>query len=520
VTRADALRAVIADPDADAPRLAFAEWCEANGEPDRGEFIRIQLQQARQKREPANGWSSFAWDLPSSWVAPPLVAGYFSTDWALQKRRNELVEANDEWRAELPADWPNEYTEHERGFVRQLDVPPTLLRFQPERFFDLGPITELKLNARGGAAWPGVHIVPELVSIPYLARIRHLHFGVVGSDFVSAFVRAFATSPHAAGLTRLDLDNKTLDPDTLSAIAGSPYLERLERLSLAGNPLEPESLQLLASTHRLPNLRHLRLSGCSLTPELMRAFLDGPLFGNLDTLELGWNATLGADGVAALAADPRLARFRCLGLNRCGIDRAACDRLAASRYVGELETLGLESNPLGDGLSAILESPAFASLHTLKARNSTLGAFAPAARVAPVRRLDLSKCAVGDGGVAALVRSPLLRGLTHLRLRECGITSAGAAALAACDALTELRELDLSENPIGDAGATALADGPALREVWDLKVSGCELTERGLFALAELPGLGRYGLRHDIELKKKAEARLKAHFDARPIRRP
>jgi uncharacterized protein (TIGR02996 family) len=46
------LRAVLADPGDDAPRLVYADWLEENGQPERAEFIRVQCELAR-KRSPA-----------------------------------------------------------------------------------------------------------------------------------------------------------------------------------------------------------------------------------------------------------------------------------------------------------------------------------------------------------------------------------------------------------------------------------------------------------------------------------
>src|SRR5262245_17404511 len=40
-------RAVLASPDDDAPRLAYADWFEQNGDPDRARFIRAECRLAR-----------------------------------------------------------------------------------------------------------------------------------------------------------------------------------------------------------------------------------------------------------------------------------------------------------------------------------------------------------------------------------------------------------------------------------------------------------------------------------------
>jgi uncharacterized protein (TIGR02996 family) len=41
------LGAVLAAPDDDAPRLAYAGWLAAHGQPDRAELIRAQIELAR-----------------------------------------------------------------------------------------------------------------------------------------------------------------------------------------------------------------------------------------------------------------------------------------------------------------------------------------------------------------------------------------------------------------------------------------------------------------------------------------
>src|SRR4051812_17905575 len=53
MTDADALlRAVLAAPDDDAPRLVYADWCDEHGDPDRAAFIRAQVELARHPNHP------------------------------------------------------------------------------------------------------------------------------------------------------------------------------------------------------------------------------------------------------------------------------------------------------------------------------------------------------------------------------------------------------------------------------------------------------------------------------------
>jgi uncharacterized protein (TIGR02996 family) len=48
------LDAVLANPDDDSPRLAYADWFEENGEPDRAAFIRCQIELAKLPKEQNN----------------------------------------------------------------------------------------------------------------------------------------------------------------------------------------------------------------------------------------------------------------------------------------------------------------------------------------------------------------------------------------------------------------------------------------------------------------------------------
>src|SRR4051794_16075370 len=49
-TRDDLVRAVIANPDADAPRAAFADWGIEHGDPQ-GKLAQIQLEEAHERRQ-------------------------------------------------------------------------------------------------------------------------------------------------------------------------------------------------------------------------------------------------------------------------------------------------------------------------------------------------------------------------------------------------------------------------------------------------------------------------------------
>src|SRR5262245_29279508 len=75
------LAAIYADPDDDATRLVFADWLDDHGEPDRAEYIRLQLRSAGMDENDSGRK-------------------------ALVRREEVLWDANAEaWNAEVPT-WP------------------------------------------------------------------------------------------------------------------------------------------------------------------------------------------------------------------------------------------------------------------------------------------------------------------------------------------------------------------------------------------------------------------------------
>lgn len=82
MTDGDALfAAILADPDEDTPRLAYADWLQEDGEHDRAEFIRVQVELARFTPNESVPWNARAVALRArekalfaahgaSWLAP------------------------------------------------------------------------------------------------------------------------------------------------------------------------------------------------------------------------------------------------------------------------------------------------------------------------------------------------------------------------------------------------------------------------------------------------------------------
>jgi uncharacterized protein (TIGR02996 family) len=89
-------------------------------------------------------------------------------------------------------------------------------------------------------------------------------------------------------------------------------------------------------------------------------------------------------------------------------------------------------------------------------------------------------------GLKALVKSPHLKSLTHLRLRLAGFGDEGVKEIVNSGILKRLKALDLRHGRVGDAGAKLLANCPDARGLEELDLSRNELTEEGVAALKSL----------------------------------
>lgn len=85
--------------------------------------------------------------------------------------------------------------------------------------------------------------------------------------------------------------------------------------------------------------------------------------------------------------------------------------------------------------------------------------------------------------VKAVVRSPELKALTHLRLRLCDAGDAGVREIISSGILKRLKSLDLRHGCISDEGARLLAACPDLTRLERLDLSNNSLTDAGIRAL-------------------------------------
>jgi uncharacterized protein (TIGR02996 family) len=132
MSEADAfIQAILANPDDNTTRLAFADWLEKRGDP-RGEFIRLQCALAeRTTDQQLTALQAREWELLTehemAWVGP-------IRDWVVPETYRQMGEEftrGDRW-------------QFRRGFIESVFMDPSVFLTVAERLFRLSPIQEVK----------------------------------------------------------------------------------------------------------------------------------------------------------------------------------------------------------------------------------------------------------------------------------------------------------------------------------------------------------------------------------------
>ncbi len=191
----------------------------------------------------------------------------------------------------------------------------------------------------------------------------------------------------------------------------------VEELSLTSDVLLDHANELFA----IAPLRRLNLWRAGpQVPALARL----PYLAGVEALEFSdpWDNLVRADGMAALAASPYLARLASLNLSRNDIADAGAAALADAPWLAGVRALNLVENGLSDaGAEALAASPRVSGLHALElGRNwitdRGLRALAGSPHLANLRVLGLDRNFIGPSADAVLAASP---NLTRWNLNQC-----------------------------------------------------------------------------------------------------
>ncbi len=516
------LRAVIAAPADDLPRLVYADWLEEHGDPDRAEFIRVQCRLAdmspadpdwvdlsdREEELAARLRNRFGGLEPPT---PPRRRFYFGHDFLDSHtppfRRGFPYFIADQtsglnWTPDKPARLLGDL----EWFVANTTVRGLELYGTPPE-----PLAEV-LRGRVLEHFTGLDLSPD---------------GPPGGDMadyeaaIATAVRGLLDSPAAPGLQHLDV-SAILNPESVRLLTKAKSLGSLRRLTLGGIE-SPDGAAALVRARWFRQLRQLRvlhsspedgsfdqalgelphlhtLSPGDVTDRQLRELaagrfpalaeitlpapkdvaavrpLVGAAFPRLAVLTLH-GAGMRNEGFDTLLRADWFARLRVLRMKRVEVGDKAVVALFRHPVAQRLRTLLIREAVFGKtGLAALARAGAFPELTTLnlgttlkrKASEADVVAFLEAWSSPRLRHLNLDGWPVGDAGAKVIARSPAFAGLTRLSLDRCKIGDAGAQALIASPYLQNLVQLRLHWNSI-TTGADALADPavmPRLVDCW------------------------------------------------------
>jgi uncharacterized protein (TIGR02996 family) len=283
----DFIRQILASPEDDAPRLAYADWLEQQGERDRAEFIHCQIEAAR---------------------LPP----HDSRREQVATRADALLQAHQaEWEA-----LPPEVKEivrvccFERGFpvwarCRINDFSVDIAPYFPH-LWQVAPVTQLEMYDLNAAAcweedpdfneeWLRAENYEALANMLQLAHIRTLSVGECAIQ--DRHLKPLLASPHLTNLRELNLSANRLGDAGARVVAESPRVASLTHLDLSTNEVGNQGAETLAQSPHLSNLKTLLLSFNFIGEEGGRALANSPHLSHLDRLGLEKNSLGGAEVV-------------------------------------------------------------------------------------------------------------------------------------------------------------------------------------------------------------------------------
>jgi uncharacterized protein (TIGR02996 family) len=350
------LRTIIENPDDDTPRLVFADWLEENGDPERAEFIRLQIQS-----DPI-----LVWD-----------ARMFS----MMDRIGDLQRRHESrWRPKLPVEWPVIFR---RGFAEGLTMTANEFHANTEMLFRIMPFLRVRFSDFD---------IDEFEHIlPYLARLR-----TIGLSHSPWFARRIESAPAIAlpNLKELYLEGLGLTMPPFEHILQRLPAPNLKDLRIYDVPLRIETMALIARSFGELSALFLTASDEQLTyQDRLRAVGAHAIAGtaslhNLRSLDLS-GQLIGDAGLIHLARSPYLAKLEALYLDRNeigAIGTSAIEEFASSRFLKQVRSLRFVGNPIGNaGLRELILWP------TLK----------------ELRRLDLSYCNINSAGARLLANQDL-----------------------------------------------------------------------------------------------------------------
>jgi Ran GTPase-activating protein (RanGAP) involved in mRNA processing and transport len=290
---------------------------------------------------------------------------------------------------------------------------------------------------------------------------------------VSPLFTSLREHPH---LRRLCLSGHTVNLTELETVLSSDtsQITELEIYRSYGSPAVMGLTPVLQAFGRSPTLTKLRLRDCPLDRDdaslLCMTLCNIP---SLQTLDLA-RSYLGSSGLEELASalyHNTSIEVLDVSVNRLGGMESAEILRDILRSNKTITTLNLSGNEFGQTAGAV------ECITDGLGSNSTL------------LKIDLSYCALGDGGVSTLAQTLGSRNTTlqKLTIDSNSITSTGVGALlAAMEQSSHITDLEVGRDPFGNEGLGLLArslGNNALPNLTRLSLSRCGIGDDGFIAL-------------------------------------
>jgi uncharacterized protein (TIGR02996 family) len=232
------LHAIGEHPEEDTPRLMYADWLEENGEPERADFVRNQVELGRPGISAAE--------------KHPFV----------RKNVHYLMNWERHWREQLPKIDGIEWGDFNRGLIEEVRAATE---------------TPVVRYATAIFAVPGIHILRLwrltdgglLAGVPELVHLRV--FRVIYGAQANALRDLFA-SPHLAKLTAIDLHGSRANNVVVAELADGRFPD-LADLRLSSNAIGDNGALALANSPHLTKLRHIDLYGNPINDRAARSAL-------------------------------------------------------------------------------------------------------------------------------------------------------------------------------------------------------------------------------------------------------
>jgi uncharacterized protein (TIGR02996 family) len=263
------MRAIVANPEEDTPRLMYADWLQENGYPDRADFIRIQCALAKGGLDPEE-------------------------ELELMGRERSFKPRLKEWSHLGPC-------EFRRGIGEKVTMHPVALAETSQAL--------LGRMARGYAI-----MALRIVSPGSGAAGIDSLMALIGNDVATRNEALRAQEPAAcqklidrkelARLFEVDLSNSQPSESLLTLLQQCRHLHRVTVLELNGANLQ--QVRPLDNPVSLVNVKKLSLAGNGLTREGVAPLIDNPAMEKVEMLDLSNNRITGTTILDLVASLSRL----------------------------------------------------------------------------------------------------------------------------------------------------------------------------------------------------------------------